>query len=163
MKRLLIAISFLGACCYLPACKSKVSDAEIKSQVEAVLASEPAYSGLTADVSDGVVTVNGSVQDATDKAGIESRIAGVKGVKSVQDNSTVTPPPPPTEPVIAADDPLTKGVTDALKDFPGINATVNDGIITVTGEASAADWRKVKMALDALRPKRVDASGLKVK
>jgi hypothetical protein len=40
---------------------------------------------------------------------------------------------------------------------------VKDGVITITGEQKADRWKKLKMALDALKPKKVDASGLKVK
>jgi hypothetical protein len=50
-----------------------------------------------------------------------------------------------------------------MKDYPGVTATVKDGVITVTGESTAAKWKMLKMALDALHPKKVDASGLKVK
>jgi hypothetical protein len=64
---------------------------------------------------------------------------------------------------IAADDPLTKGITDALKDYPTVKATAADGVITVTGETTKADWKKIKMALDALHPKKVTATDLKIK
>ena len=53
-------------------------------------------------------------------------------------------------------------VKDATKDFTGITATVKDGIIYVTGELKSADWKKLKMALDGLKPKKVDAAGLKI-
>ena len=164
MKRMLTAIALSALFFYLPACKGKVKDADIKTEVEAALAASPDYSGLAVDVKDGAVTVSGQVQEAAAKTALQSRITAVKGVKSVQDNTTVAAPAPMVaEPVIAADDPLTKGVTDALKDHPGIKATVTDGVITVTGEASAAEWRKVKIVLDGLRPKKVDAKGLTVK
>jgi len=165
MKRLFVAIAFVATLTYLPACKSGPKDAEIKTGVEAVLAADPGYAGLTADVKDGVVTVNGMVADPSSKTALSSHVAGVKGVKSVTDNTTVAPPPPPApvEPAMTADDPLAKGVLDALKDHPGIKASVSDGVITVTGEAGAAEWRKVKVLLDGLRPKKVDAKGLKVK
>ena len=165
MKRLFVAMAFIATLSYLPACKSGPKDEEIKTEVDAVLASEPSFAGLTAEVKDGVVTVNGMVADPSVKTSLNSHVIGVKGVKSVTDNTSVAPPPPPApaEPVISDNDPLTKGVTDALKDHPGIKATVTDGVITVTGEASAAEWKKVKMALDGLRPKKVDAKGLKVK
>ncbi|MGN6293887.1 MAG: BON domain-containing protein [Chitinophagaceae bacterium] len=163
MKKMLTAIALSTMLFYLPACKGKVKDADVKTAVEAALASTPGYSGLMVDVKDGAVTITGEVTEASAKTALQSTVSAVKGVKSVQDNTTVMAPPPPPAPVIAADDPLTKGVTDALKDYPGIKATVSDGIITVTGEIKAADWRKVKMALDGLKPKKVDASGLKVK
>jgi len=163
MKKMLTAIALSAMLFYLPACKGKVKDADIKTAVEAALASTPGYSGLMVDVKDGAVTVTGEVTEASAKTALQSTVSAVKGVKSVQDNTTVMAPPPPPTPAISADDPLTKGVTDALKDHPGISATVNDGVITVTGEIKAADWRKVKIALDGLKPKKVDASGLKVK
>lgn len=165
MKRLLVAMAFMATLAWLPACKSGPKDEEIKTEVDAVLASEPTFAGLTADVKDGVVTVNGMVPDPSVKTSLNSHVVGVKGVKSVTDNTTVAPPPPPApaEPVISENDPLAKGVADALKDHPGIKATVTDGVITVTGEAKAAEWKTVKMALDGLRPKKVDRSGLKVK
>jgi len=164
---MLTALALSALCFYLPACKGKVKDADIKTEVEAALAANPDYSGLMVDVKDGAVTVTGQVTETSSKTALPSRISSVKGVKSVQDNTTVAAPTPvittPAEPVIAADDPLTKGVMDALKDHPRIKATVNDGVITVTGEASATEWRAVKMILDGLRPKKVEASGLKVK
>ena len=63
---------------------------------------------------------------------------------------------------VTADDPLAIAVKDAIKDFPGISATVKDGIISVVGELSANNWKRVKMALDGLNPKKVDAAGLKI-
>ena len=166
MKQLLTAIAFAAMLIYLPACKGKTNDADIKTGVETALSSNPDYSGLMVDVKDGAVTLTGQIANASSKAALQSKISGVKGVKSVQDNTMVAEPPPTTittEPTITADDPLAKAVTDALKDHPGIKATVNGGVITVTGEASSTEWRTVKMALDGLRPKKVDASGLKVK
>ncbi len=79
-------------------------------------------------------------------------------------NLTIAPPPPPPAPVqISGDDQLNKGITDALKDFPTVKATAKDSIITVTGEATAANWKKIKIALDGLKPKKVDAKELKIK
>lgn len=165
MKRMLTAIALSAMLFYLPSCKGKVKDADIKTAVEAALAATPDYSGLAVDVKDGAVTLTGQVTDPSAKAALQAKVLAVKGAKSVVDNTSVAPPPAPVPatPVISADDPLTKGVADALKDFPGIKATVTDGVIAVTGEIKAADWRKVKIALDGLKPKRVDASGLKVK
>ncbi len=163
MKKLFVAFALLTACYFLPACKGGAKDADIKTEVEAALASEPGYAGVAVGVTDGVVTLTGEVADPAAKSGLQTHIASVKGVKSVTDNTTVAPPPAPTEPVIAADDPLTKGVNDAIKDFPGVTATVTDGVVALNGEIKSADWKKLKPALDALRPKKIDPKGLKVK
>ncbi|MBK9380252.1 MAG: hypothetical protein IPN39_02845 [Chitinophagaceae bacterium] len=68
------------------------------------------------------------VKDASVQATVATIVGGIKGVKSVLNNVTVTPPV-----VITPDDPLTMAVKDATKDFTGITATVKDGIIYVTG------------------------------
>ena len=139
-------------------CKSKPKDADIRTSVEKALNANGQTSGLSVDVREGVATINGQVADEAAKSSVTSTASGVKGVKSVQNNVVVSAPV-----VITPDDPLTSAVRDATKDFPGATATVNDGVISVTGELSAADWKRLKMSLDGLNPKRVDAAGLKIK
>jgi len=146
-----------------PGCKSKPKDADVKTAVESAIAANPDLNGLMVDVKDGIATVTGEVKDATAQAAVQTAVAAVKGVKSVQNNVTVAAPPPPPAPVeITADDPLTKAVKDATKDFPTVTATVKDGVISVSGELKSDAWKKLKMALDGLKPKKVDASGLKI-
>ncbi|HQV61582.1 MAG: BON domain-containing protein [Chitinophagaceae bacterium] len=162
MKKIFSALFLLaGAITILstaaPGCKAKPKDANIKTSIEAALKSDPQTSGLSVDVKEGVATVTGEVKDASVQATVATIVGGIKGVKSVLNNVTVTPPV-----VITPDDPLTMAVKDATKDFTGITATVKDGIIYVTGELKSADWKKLKMALDGLKPKKVDAAGLKI-
>lgn len=141
-------------------CKSKPKDADIRKAVESALQADPQTPGLMVEVTNGVATVSGQVQDASAQAEVTTIAGGVKGVKSVNNNVSVAPPPVPVE--ITADDPLTSAVRDATKDFPGVTATVNDGVISVTGELKAAEWKRLKMALDGLKPRKVDAAGLKI-
>ncbi|MCC6289795.1 MAG: BON domain-containing protein [Chitinophagaceae bacterium] len=153
---LLIAVTSI----WLFSCKPKIKDEDIQTQIQ----SNTAFSHLVATVKDGVVTLSGECKDEADKTACESAVRKIPGVKDVVNNTTIAaPPPPPASVVIAADDPLTQGITDALKDFPTVKATAKDGIITVTGEATTANWKKIKMALDALKPKKVDASALTIK
>jgi osmotically-inducible protein OsmY len=157
---LIAAVAFMSG--PMTGCKSKVSDADVKTAAEAALASNPDLKGLIVDVKDGVATITGEVKDATAQAAAQTAIAAVKGVKSVQNNVTVAPPPTAAPVEITPDDPLAKGVKDATKDFPSVTATVNDGVVAVSGELKAADWKKLKMSLDGLKPKKVDASALKI-
>lgn len=143
-----------------PGCKSKPKDADVKSSVETALRANPETNGLMVDVKDGVVTLSGETKDEAAKTKASELATSVKGVTSVQNNVMVTAPPPPVE--ITADDPLTSAVKDATKDFPTVTATVKEGVISVSGELKSADWKKLKMALDGLKPKRVDASELKI-
>ncbi len=145
---------------FMVSCKSKPKDADIQAAVTTALQWTP---GVSAEVKDGVFTLSGAVATAADKDAAEAAAKVTQGVKSVVNNVTVTPPPPPPAPEVTADDALKTSVAAIVKDFPGIQADVKDGVITITGEQKADRWKKLKMALDALKPKKVDASGLKVK
>ena len=136
-------------------CKKKPKDADVKAAIEKVIAADPMMTGTTVAVEKGVATISGVCKDDMCKAACEKAVAAVKGVKSVVNNCTVAPPV-----VIAADDPLTQAVTDALKAFPGVSATVKDGIISLTGSIAKADRQKLMMVLQALKPKKVDPAGL---
>ena len=144
-------------------CKPK--DADIQAAVEAKINAMPdMVKGATVAVKDGVATLTGECKDEMCKAACDKAASEVKGVKSVVSNFTLAAPPVVfVPPVITADDPLTKSVADATKDYPGITATVKDGVISLTGPISADKWKKLKMALDGLHPKKVDGTGLTIK
>lgn len=129
------------------------------SDIQKSISENPALAGVTATVKDGVVTLTGEVKDDATKAMAETAAKGIKGVKSVQNSITIAAPPvaPAPAPVeIAADDPLTKGVTDATKDFPGVKAEVKDGVVTLTGDIKRADLQKLMKSLHTLKPKKID-------
>lgn len=155
---LLLATSLFFVSC-------KVKDSKIQAEVDSAIQALPSNSGIYSTVKDGVVTLTGEAKDEASRSAVAAALTSIKGVKSVQNDITIAQPLPAPAPTveIAADDPLTKGITDILKDHPTVKATAKDGVITVTGEASATSWKKIKMALDALRPKKVDATGLTIK
>ena len=139
----------------LSACNSKTSDADVKTSVDNAIAANSSLSGTYTDVKDGVVTLSGQVKDEASKASAETLVKGVKGVKSVTNNLTVAPPPAaPVE--ITADDPLKASVDNTIKDYPGVVATVKDGSITLTGQIKRADLQKLMMALNTLKPKKIE-------
>jgi len=149
----------LGLICVVVfiSCKSKVSDADLKAKVEQVVNSNPT---VFVDVKDAVVTLTGNVQNEDERLNLEkaAKAAEPKAIKSVVNNLSITPV------LVSSDDiALTDKVLDATKDFPNIKATVAEGIITVTGEVEQARIQTLKMSLDALNPKKVDLSGVKVK
>ncbi|HEX8357460.1 MAG TPA: BON domain-containing protein [Segetibacter sp.] len=72
-------------------------------------------------------------------------------------DTTTTVAPAPTAPVeITADDALTTSLKDATKDYPGVNATVNNGEITLTGEVQRAKLPDLMQTLNSLRPKKIN-------
>jgi len=159
MKKILAIIAIAAFTFAMPACKSKVSDADIKTSADAALQANTALSGVTAEIANGVATLTGNVTDEAAKAAAETAIKTVKGVTSVVNNITVAPPP-----VIATEDALTTAVKDAIKDHPTVTATVSpEGVVTLTGEIKKADQVKLMQKVNATRPKSVDAKGLTVK
>lgn len=129
-------------------CKQKAND--IKTEVEKKIATVE-ITATTVDVKDGVVTVGGQAKDDAAKTLAESSAKEVKGVKSVVNNITVVAPI-----VIATDDVLTQSVKDAVKDYPTVVATVNAGVINLTGSITKDGLQKLMMALSSLKPKKID-------
>ncbi len=70
------------------------------------------------------------------------------------DTSTNTANTAPVE--VANDNELQVGVKDATKDYPGVNASVENGEITLTGEIKRDRLPRLMMALSSLRPKKIN-------
>jgi osmotically-inducible protein OsmY len=158
MKKVLKPILLMGVFALaisFNACKKKMKDADIKAAIETALKADPTAANTTVSVEKGVATISGECKDEMCKTNCAELVSKIKGVKSVVNNCSVAPPI-----VIAADDPLTTAVTDALTAFPGVSATVKDGIITLTGQIAKADRQKLMMVLQGLKPKKVDPSAL---
>ena len=157
LTKLLMAIAIVTTVSFV-SCKPK--DTDVQTAIETKLKAKPDMGNVTVDVKDGIATINGVCKDDVSKADCEKIAADEKGVKSVVNNLTIASAAPTaatTAPVtIAADDPLTKSVTDATKDYPSVNAAVNNGVITLTGEIKKASLPKLMMALNGLHPKKVD-------
>ncbi len=147
-----IALLVFGSFATLESCKSKPKDADIQA---AIATQASSYPGLSATVNDGVATLTGTTTDESMKTGFESAVKSVDGVKSVVNNITVTQPAPAAVEV-TADDPLSKGVMDATKDFPNVKATVEDGVITLTGELNRSQLPTLMQSLNSLKPKKIE-------
>jgi hypothetical protein len=62
-----------------------------------------------------------------------------------------------TAPVeISTDDQLKRGLADATKDFPGVNATASNGEVTLTGTIDRDRLPRLMQAVQALQPKKVN-------
>jgi hyperosmotically inducible periplasmic protein len=162
MKKLLAITAIVAIALTFSACKKKMKDADIKSAVETALRGDPMAVNTQVSVDKGIVTISGECKDQACKDHCGNLVKDIKGVKSVVNNCTVAPAPPP--PVVnTGDDALKSGLTDALKDHPGVQFSVNEGKIVLTGEIAKAKWQMLKQTLDKLMSKGYDLSGLKIK
>lgn len=141
----------------LSSCKGN-KDGSIRAAIETKQKDMKEMAGITATVEKGVVTLSGECPDAGTKSMCEQTVGAIPGVTQVVNNCTIAVPPPPAPApvVIAADDPLTKGVNDAIKDYPGVSATVKDGEVTLTGTIKRASLQKLMMGLHTLKPKKIN-------
>ncbi len=74
---------------------------------------------------------------------------------SVNTDSTAgTRPAAPVE--VATDDSLKMGIKDAVKDYPGVSATTDNGEITLTGNIDRSRLSNLMMSLNSLHPKKIN-------
>ena len=146
MATLIIALG-IGA----TSCK-KVNDADLQTAAQTVLASNPDAAGVAVAVQNQVATLTGTVKDDATKAYVESAVAGVENIKSVVNNLQVVPPTPDYTALDAA---INAGLADALKDHKTVTATVQNGVITLTGDVRQRDLQTVMEKMNALNPVQV--------
>ncbi|MBO6184873.1 MAG: BON domain-containing protein [Chryseobacterium sp.] len=146
MSALALAVSF-GAI----SCKKKVSDAELQTQATTIVATSPT---ATIEVKEGVAHLGGTFASQAEKDAAIKSLKEIKGVKDVHDMATVEmmpPPPPPVETASAVDPMVQQKVQDAVKDFPSVKVEVVNNELTLTGNVSSAQARKIKESVDALK------------
>jgi len=143
MSALAVAISF-GAV----SCKKKISDADLQTQATTVVTSNP---NASVEVKDGVAHLSGTFADQQSKDAMIAKLKAINGVKDVMDMSTVAAPAAPVETTTAVDPAVQKKVQDAVKDFPSVKVEVVNGELTLTGNVSSLQARKIKESVDALK------------
>lgn len=147
MAALALAVSFGSV-----ACKKKVSDADLQTQATSVVTSNP---NATVEIKDGTAHLSGTFADQASKDAMIAQLKAIPGVKDVHDMATVAAPVP-VETTSAVDPANVQKVNDALKDFPSVKAEVINGELTLTGNVSPEQARKIKMSVDALQVGKVN-------
>jgi hypothetical protein len=71
-------------------------------------------------------------------------------------DSTIVTTPNDAPVVISSDDSLQTGVRDATKDFPGVQATVSNGEVTLTGTIDRDKLPTLMQSIHSLKPKKVN-------
>lgn len=138
---------------FIVSCGQK--DSDIKASVEEKLKTNTEMTTpMTVSVTDGVVTLTGECKDAACKAKCEELAKSAKGVKSVVNNAAVASTPVPVQ--VSSDEALAKSVTDATKDHPGVNATVANGVITLTGDIKRDQLQRLMQTLNTLHPTKIE-------
>ena len=134
-------------------CKKNVSDAELTTQSTTVVA---AYPGTSVEVKEGVAHLSGTFASQEEKDEAIAALKNVKGVKDVMDMASVTPAAAAVETASVVDPAVQQKLADAVKDFPTVKAEVVNGELTLTGDVTAEQARKIKMSVDALKLGKVN-------
>jgi hyperosmotically inducible protein len=140
------------------ACKKKPTDADLQTKASAL---QMAYPQATVEVKDGVAHVKGVFADQAAKDKFMSDIKAIEGVKETMDHSEIAPvaaavSTTPVATTSAVDPTIIKKVNDAIKDIPGAKAEIINNELSITGNVSKEDARKVKQSVDALKIGKVN-------
>ena len=134
-------------------CKKKVSDADLQTKATTAVTS---YNTASVEIKDGVAHLSGTFATPADKDAAIASLKAIEGVKNVHDMATVAAPPAPVETTSAVDPAVQQKVTDAVKDFPSVKVEVVNGELTLTGNVSSTQARKIKESVDALKVGKVN-------
>ena len=146
MAALALAVSF-GAV----SCKKKVSDADLTTKATAIVAANPTAS---VEVKEGKAHLSGTFATQAEKDQMITSLKAIEGIKDIHDMSTIAAPVTvATNSVVAPE--IVQKVADAIKDFP-VKAEVINGELTITGNVSSAQARKIKESVDALKVGKVN-------
>jgi hyperosmotically inducible protein len=138
----------------LGACKRGPDDTTLTANVKSQLATQsPALASMVnVETKDGVVTLNGTVDNDTAKSQAEQTAKSVANVKSVVNNLNVKPP------IVVSEDPKIKSAVQAnlaKYNVKGVTANVTDGQVTLTGEIPRAKLQDAMKAANEAKPKKV--------
>lgn len=132
---------------FATACNSKPNDKEILENVTKQLQSDKDFTGVSASVKDGVVTLSGTCKGencpdrATDKV---KDVAGVKNVESaVMRDASI-------------DVTMRTSVQDIVSRYPGVQADVTSGVIVLRGTIDKDNLQSLMSGLSALHPDKID-------
>lgn len=147
-----IALAALALTISLGSCNKKSNDAELQTQATTVVTANP---NASVEVKDGVAHLSGTFADQASKDNMIASLKAINGIKDVMDMSTVEAPVT-VETTQPMDPMVQQKVDDALKDFPSVHSEVVNGELTLTGNVSAEQAKKIKMSVDALKVGKVN-------
>lgn len=133
-------------------CKKKPNDTELATQATEIVKANPTAS---VEVKEGVAHLSGTFATQAEKDAMIASLKAIPGVKDVMDMASVTPAAV-VETVSVVDPAVQQKLADAVKDFKTVKVEVVNGELTLTGDVTAEQARKIKMSVDALKLGKVN-------
>lgn len=144
-NRSLFAIIFL--CTVAASCNTKVDDQKIRDDVSKQLLENNGYAGVTSNVQDGVVTLEGVCEGENCVANIENTIKEIDGVTKVENNIRKDS---------TTDMTMRTSVQSILTNYPGVEADVAGREIVLRGSVDRENLQSLMSDLATLQPKKID-------
>jgi hyperosmotically inducible protein len=133
-------------------CKKKPNDTELATQATEIVKANPTAS---VEVKEGVAHLSGTFATQAEKDAMIASLKAIPGVKDVMDMASVTPAAA-VETASVVDPAVQQKLADAVKDFKTVKVEVVNGELTLTGDVTAEQARKIKMSVDALKLGKVN-------
>ena len=133
-------------------CKKKPNDTELATQATEIVKANPTAS---VEVKEGVAHLSGTFATQAEKDAMIASLKAIPGVKDVMDMSSVVPAAA-VETASVVDPAVQQKLADAVKDFKTVKVEVVNGELTLTGDVTAEQARKIKMSVDALKLGKVN-------
>lgn len=149
----------LAGCVLLTAGSCKPTDDQITKTVTNV--ARTVAPQINVNVQNGAVTLSGIIPDSLTKLDLDTAIRKMKGVVALYDQTSIPPLP---DSLISHDRTLTDVIDSAFQEnhLSGITVSVYNGVVTLTGNTTAADFKTIQQVVDHVHPKKV-LNGLNVK
>ena len=132
--------------------KKKPNDTELATQATEIVKANPTAS---VEVKEGVAHLSGTFATQAEKDAMIASLKAIPGVKDVMDMASVTPAAA-VETASVVDPAVQQKLADAVKDFKTVKVEVVNGELTLTGDVTAEQARKIKMSVDALKLGKVN-------
>ena len=145
---------FICLLVFVASCKQGPSDKDIENDLSSRMRTTAPAVVMT--VKNGVVTLSGTCPDESCKHSSETAARETKGVKEVVNNIIISEPPAPAPTVeITSTDTLQTSLNNLLSAYKTVKGSVNDGVITLTGEIKRSQLTPLMQSVNELKPKRV--------
>lgn len=141
----LLAIILLGT--IATSCNSKVDDQQIRDDVSKQLLENNNYAGVTSNVQDGVVTLEGVCVGENCAENVEKTIKDIDGVTKVENKIRKDE---------TTDMTMRTSVQSILTKYPGVQADVAAGEIVLRGTIDRENLQSLMSDLATLQPKKID-------
>lgn len=143
-RLLLITTTFIIA----GACNNKISDKDIQERVTQQLQENEIYSGISGNVEEGILTLNGTCEGQDCTSQVEKDFSKIEGIQKIENNVEQSD--------AATDLTLRTSVQSVISKYAGVQADVASGIVVLRGTIERSQLQPLMNELETLGAKKLD-------